>query len=180
MSAETTTGSAAQQPGADGRLGKLLSDDAYRKIDQEVAKFPPDRKVSAVIAALTIAQDEHGWLPPELMQEVAAYLKVKATGVQQVASFYSMFNLQPVGKYKLAICTNLPCEMTGSERAAQHLKSRLGIDYRETTPDGMFTLVKSECMGACADGPVVLVNNKRMCMRMSAQKLDELLEELKR
>ena len=158
----------------------LLSEQAFQKIDRELEKFPAGRKSSAVIAALTIAQDEQGWLSAEVMQEVATYLGMAPVAVQEIASFYSMFNTHPVGKHKLAICTNLPCALSGSEQAAEHLKKKLGVGFRETTPDGQFTLVQSECMGACADGPVVLVNNKRMCCQMSNQKIDALLEDLKK
>lgn len=178
MSAETTL--ASFEAPQSGNQGRLLSEAAYQKIDKELAKFPPNRKMSAVIAALTIAQDECGWLSPEIMQEVAEYLKVPPAGVQEVATFYSMFNTHPVGKHKLAICTNLPCALTGAEQAAEHLKKKLGVGFKETTPDGNFTLVQSECMGACGDGPVVIVNNKRMCCQMSNQKIDALLEELKK
>lgn len=157
----------------------LLSEESYRKIDQELAKFPASKKRSAAIAALSIAQDEKGWLSPDVISEVAAYLGLPAIAVGEVASFYSMFNTRPVGKFKIAVCHNLPCEMTGSDRAAHYLKEKLGIEFGETTPDGLFTLVESECMGACGDGPVVMVNNKTMHMRMTSDKIDKLLEELK-
>ena len=157
----------------------LLSDEAYRKIEKELVKFPPTKKRSAAIAALTIAQDEKGWLSPEVMQEIADYLGVPAVAIEEVAPFFSMFNTRPVGKYKIAICCNLPCEMTGSDVTAQYLKEKLNIGFGETTPDGLYTLVESECMGACGDGPVVLVNNKQMYMRMTKDKIDKLLEELK-
>ena len=157
----------------------LLSEESYRKIDQELAKFPASKKRSAAIAALTIAQDEKGWLSPEVISEVADYLGLPPIAVGEVASFYSMFNTSPVGKYKIAVCRNLPCEMTGSDRTVQYLKEKLGIEFGETTPDGLFTLVESECMGACGDGPVVMVNNKNMHMRMTNDKIDKLLEERK-
>ncbi len=158
----------------------LLSQEAYRKIDRELAKFPADQKQSAVMAALAIAQVEKGWLSPEVMQDVADYLDMPAIAVQEVATFYTMYNLKPVGKYKLTICTNLPCQLTNGDRAAQHLKQKLGIDFNETTPDGLFTLKEGECMGACGDSPVMLVNNHRMCSFMSNEKIDALLEELKK
>lgn len=158
----------------------LLSQDAYKKIDRELAKFPADQKQSAVMAALAIAQDEKGWLSAEVMQDVADYLDMPAIAVQEVATFYTMYNLQPVGKYKLTICTNLPCQLTNGDRAAAHLKQKLGIDFNETTPDGLFTLKEGECMGACGDSPVMLVNNKRMCSFMSNEKIDALIEELKK
>ena len=158
----------------------LLSEQSYKKIDREVAKFPPDHKESAVMAALAIAQDEKGWLPPEVMQDVADYLGMPAIAVQEVATFYNMYNVKPVGKYKISVCTNLPCQLSGGEKAAQYLKEKLGIGFRETSADAQFTLVEGECMGACGDAPVMLVNNKRMCSFMSHEKIDALVEELKK
>ncbi|WP_426102674.1 NADH-quinone oxidoreductase subunit NuoE [Massilia sp. TSP1-1-2] len=158
----------------------LLSEQSYKKIDREVAKFPPDHKESAVMAALAIAQDEKGWLPPEVMQDVADYLGMPAIAVQEVATFYNMYNVKPVGKYKISVCTNLPCQLSGGEKAAQYMKEKLGIGFRETTADNQFTLVEGECMGACGDAPVMLVNNKRMCSWMSNDKIDALVEELKK
>ena len=158
----------------------LLSEQSYKKIDREVAKFPPDHKESAVMAALAIAQDEKGWLPPEVMQDVADYLGMPAIAVQEVATFYNMYNVKPVGKFKISVCTNLPCQLSGGEKAAQYMKEKLGIGFRETSADGQFTLVEGECMGACGDAPVMLVNNKRMCSWMSNDKIDALVEELKK
>jgi NADH-quinone oxidoreductase subunit E len=132
------------------------------------------------MAALAIAQDEKGWLAPEVMQEVADYLGMPAIAVQEVATFYAMYNLKPAGRNKITICTNLPCALSGGEKAAHYLKHKLGIDYRETTADGQFTLMEGECMGACGDAPVLLVNNKRMCSWMSEDKIDALVEELKK
>jgi NADH-quinone oxidoreductase subunit E len=157
----------------------MLSADSLKKIDREIAKYPADQKQSAVMAALAIAQDEKGWLAPETMQEVAGYLGMAAVAVQEVATFYGMYNLSPCGRHKITICTNLPCALSGAERAAAHLKEKLGIDYRETTEDGRFTLMEGECMGACGDAPVLLVNNKRMESFMSDDKLDALIAELK-
>ena len=158
----------------------LLTEQAYKKIDRELAKFPADQRQSAVMAALAIAQDETGWLAPEVMQDIADYIGMPAIAVQEVATFYNMYNLKPLGKQKITICTNLPCALSGGEKAANHLKEKLGIDYRQTTADGNFTLVEGECMGACGDAPVLLVNNKRMCSHMSNDKIDSLLEELKK
>ncbi|MDB5959858.1 MAG: NADH-quinone oxidoreductase subunit NuoE [Massilia sp.] len=158
----------------------LLSEHSIKKIDREVAKYPPDHKESAVMAALAIAQDQHGWLPPELMAEIADYLGMPAIAVQEVATFYNMYNVKPVGKFKISVCTNLPCALSGGESAGQYLQKKLGIGYRETTADGQFTLVEGECMGACGDAPVMLVNNKRMCSWMSHEKIDAMLEELKK
>ena len=158
----------------------LLSEQAYKKIDRELAKFPADQRQSAVMAALAIAQDEYGWVSPEVMQDVADYIGMPAIAVQEVATFYNMYDLKPVGKHKVTICTNLPCALSGGEKAATYLKEKLGIDYRQTTADGEFTLVEGECMGACGDSPVLLVNNKRMCSHMSNEKIDALLAELKK
>ncbi len=157
----------------------LLTEQAYKKIDRELAKFPADQRQSAVMAALAIAQDEKGWLAPEVMQDIADYIGMPPIAVQEVATFYNMYNLKPLGKKKITICTNLPCALSGGEKAAHYLKEKLGIDYRETTADGQFTLIEGECMGACGDAPVLLVNNKRMCSHMSNEKIDALLEELK-
>ena len=158
----------------------LLSEQAYKKIDREVAKFPADQKQSAVMAALAIAQDETRWLPPEVLKEVADYLDMPAIAVQEVATFYNMYHTKPVGKFKISVCTNLPCALSGGEKAAHYLKHKLGIDYRETTADDQFTLIEGECMGACGDAPVMLVNNKRLCGLMSNEKIDTLVEELKK
>ena len=157
----------------------MLTTDSLKKIDREVAKYPPDQKQSAVMSALIIAQDEKGWLSTETMDAVAGYLEMPPVAVYEVATFYNMYNLKPTGKYKLTICTCLPCGLQGSLAAADHLKARLGIDFNETTADGRFTLKEGECMGACAMAPVVLVNNKKMCDYMSNDKLDALLKDLK-
>ncbi|MDA0225782.1 MAG: NADH-quinone oxidoreductase subunit NuoE [Proteobacteria bacterium] len=157
----------------------MLSDEALRRIDREVAKYPADQKQSAVMAALVIAQDEKGWLANETMACVADYLGMPPVAVYEVATFYNMYDLKPVGRHKLTVCTCLPCGLQGSLDAADHLKARLGIGFNETTPDGRFTLKEGECMGACAMSPVILVNNKRMCDRMSNAQIDALIEELK-
>jgi NADH-quinone oxidoreductase subunit E len=157
----------------------LLSDAAKRKIDRELTKYPADQKQSAVMSALAIAQDEHGWLPNELMADVASYLGMPSVAVYEVATFYNMYNLKPMGKHKITVCTNLPCALSGGVDAAEYLKQKLGVDWKEMTADGRFTLVEGECMGACGDAPVLIVNNKRMCSFMSQHKLDQLIEELK-
>jgi NADH-quinone oxidoreductase subunit E len=156
----------------------MLSDDAIAKIDREVAKYPRDQRRSAVIAALAVAQDEHGWLPAEVMDDVARHLGMPAVAVYEVASFYAMFELKPTGRFKLTLCTNLPCALSGATAAAEHLRKRLGIGFGETTGDGKFTLKEGECFGACGDAPVILVNNKRMASFMNAPQLDALLDEL--
>ena len=158
----------------------MLSADSLKKIDREIAKYPADRKDSAVMSALVIAQDEKGWLSSETMDFVAHYLGMPPVAVYEVATFYSMYNRQPTGKFKLTICTCLPCGLQGALGAADHLREKLGIDFNETTPDGHFTLKEGECMGACAMAPVVLVNNKKMHDYMSNEKLDALIEDLGR
>jgi NADH-quinone oxidoreductase subunit E len=158
----------------------LLSEQCYKKIDRELAKYPEDQRQSAVMASLAHAQVELGWISPEVMQELADYIRMPAIAVQEVATFYNMYNLKPVGKHKITVCTNLPCALSGGERAAHHLKEKLGVDYRDTTADGQFTLMEGECMGACGDAPVMLVNNHRMCSFMSNDKIDALVEEVKK
>ena len=158
----------------------LLSADALRRIDREVAKFPADQKQSAVMAALAIAQDEHGWLPKEVMEAVADYLGMEPIAVYEVASFYAMYDLAPTGRFKLTVCSNLPCALSGAGHAVQYLKQKLGIDFNQTTADGCFTLKEGECLGACGDAPVLLVNNKRMESFMADEKLDALIAELQR
>ena len=156
----------------------MLSPDALAKIDKAVAKYPPTEKQSAVMAALTIAQDEKGWLSTETMDFVAQYLGMAPVAVYEVATFYTMYDLRPVGKYKLTICTNLPCALQGATAAAEHLTKALGIGFNETTADGRFTLKEGECMGACGDAPVMLQNNKRMLCAMSPDRIDQLLKDL--
>jgi NADH-quinone oxidoreductase subunit E len=158
----------------------MLSEQCYNKIDRELAKYPADQRQSAVMASLAHAQVELGWLSPETMKEIADYIGMPAIAVQEVATFYNMYNLKPVGKHKITVCTNLPCALSGGVKAGEHLKHKLGIDYRGTTEDGEFTLMEGECMGACGDAPVMLVNNHRMCSFMSTEKIDALVEELKK
>jgi len=157
----------------------VLSPEALARIDREVAKYPPEERQSAVMAALTIAQDEKGWLSTETMDFVARCLGMPPIAVYEVASFYTMYDVKPVGRHKLTVCTNLPCALQGANAAAAYLKESLGIGFNETTADGRFTLKEGECMGACGDAPVLLVNNKRMCCAMTPERLRALLEELK-
>jgi NADH-quinone oxidoreductase subunit E len=157
----------------------MLNPDSLKKIDREIAKYPPDQKRSAVMSALIVAQDEKGWLSTETMDFVAQYLGMPPVAVYEVATFYSMYNLEKVGRHKLTLCTCLPCGLQGALDAADHLREKLGIDFNETTADGRFTLKEGECMGACAMAPVLLVNNKKMHDYMSHEKLDQLLESLK-
>jgi NADH-quinone oxidoreductase subunit E len=156
----------------------MLSDNARALIDRALAKYPADQKQSAVMAALTIVQDEKGYISKDDMEDVAAYLGMPVIAVYEVATFYTMYDLEPVGTHKLCICTNLPCALSGANEAAAHLKRVLGIDWNGTTPDGKFTLKEGECFGACGDAPVVLHNNKTMLVEMTPEKLDALLSEL--
>ena len=156
----------------------MLSPDALKRIDAAIGRYPAGQRRSAVMAALTIAQEERGYLSSETLDFVAEYLGMAPVAVYEVASFYTMYDLEPVGKHKLCICTNLPCALAGATDAAAHLKSKLGIDWNETTADRRFTLKQGECFGACGDAPVILHNNKRMLIEMSAEKLDRLIAEL--
>lgn len=157
----------------------VLSPESLAKIDKEIAKYPAERRQSAIMAALAVAQDERGWLSTEVIDFVARYLGMPAMAAYEVASFYGMYNLKPTGKYKLVVCTNLPCALSGADTAAEYLKAKLGIGFGETTADGMFTLREGECMGACGDAPVLLLNNKRMCSFMKPEEIDKLLAELR-
>ena len=132
------------------------------------------------MSALAIVQDERSWLSTESMDEVAQYIGMPAVAVYEVATFYNMYNLKPMGQTKITVCTNLPCALSGGVDAADYLKQKLGVGWKEMTKDGKFTLVEGECMGACGDAPVMTVNNKRMCSFMSHQKIDALVEELSR
>ena len=158
----------------------VLSPEALLKIDKAIAKYPPERRQSAVMAALTIAQDEKGWLSTETLDFVAHYLGMPPIAVYEVASFYTMYDLKPPGRHKLTICTNLPCALQGAAAAAEHLKRKLAVGFNETTADGCFTLKEGECMGACGDAPVMLHNNKTMLSWMTPDKLDRLIDGLKR
>jgi NADH-quinone oxidoreductase subunit E len=157
----------------------MLSEATLGRIDREVAKYPADQKQSAVMAALAIAQEEKGWLARETISLVAAYLGMSEMAAYEVASFYNMYNLSPVGRHKLTVCTNLPCALSGGVHAAEYLKNKLGIDFNETTADGKFTLKEGECMGACGDAPVMLVNNHHMRCFMTPEEIDRLLAECK-
>lgn len=156
----------------------MLSQEALKKIDYELTKYPADQRRSASMAALRIAQTEAGWLSTELIAYVADYLEIPPVQLFEVASFYGMYNLKPVGKYKLAVCTNLPCALSGGVATADYLKQKLGIGFGETTADGKYTLMEAECMGACGDAPVVIVNNHKMCGHMTAEAIDKKLAEL--
>jgi NADH-quinone oxidoreductase subunit E len=158
----------------------LLSATALERIEREARKYPPEQRQSTVMSALAIAQDDYHVLTNELMEEVATVLRMPPVWVYEVATFYNMYNTKATGKYKVTICTNLPCALSGAEQAARHLIKACGVHgFNETSADGRFTVKEGECMGACGDAPVLLVNNKRMCSFMSDEKIDRLVEELK-
>jgi NADH-quinone oxidoreductase subunit E len=158
---------------------RMLSAEAYDAIDKEVAKYPPNRKQSAVMAALAIAQNELGWLSESAVEDVASYLEMRAIAVWEVATFYGMYNLKKPGRYKLSICTNLPCALQGANKTVDQLKALLGIDFNETDLDGLLTLKEAECMGACGDAPVVIINDREMRGKIGVEDVEKLLEELK-
>ncbi len=157
----------------------MLSTESLAQIDKEVAKYPAEQRQSAVMSALRIAQVEKGWLSNEVMDFVAHYLGMQPIAVYEVATFYNMYNMKPLGRHKLCVCTNLPCKLMGADRIADKLKQELGIEFGETTEDKEFTLVEGECMGACGDAPLLLVNNHRMESFLDEGKVDALLDELK-
>ena len=157
----------------------MISQATKARFDREVAKYPADQKQSAVMACLAIVQQELGWVSPESERVVAEHLGMAPIAVHEVTTFYNMYNQQAVGKYKLNVCTNLPCQLRGGALALAHLEGKLGIHAGQTTADGLFTLQPSECQGACADAPVLLVNDRHMCSFMSPEKLDQLIADLK-
>ena len=157
----------------------MISDSTRARFDKEVAKYPADQKQSAVMALLSIVQQEQGHVSLESEKAVAEYLGMPAIAVHEVTTFYNMYNQRPVGRYKFNVCTNLPCQLRGGQHALHHLEQRLGVEMGGTTADGVFTLQQSECLGACADAPVMLVNDRTMCSFMSNDKLDQLVDGLK-
>lgn len=157
----------------------MFSAETLKRFDREIAKYPADQKRSAVMACLAIVQNDSGWLSSKAIEEVANYLEMPVMAALEVATFYNMYELAPVGRHKITVCTNLPCALSGGYHAAEYLQSKLGIGIGETTPDGRITLKEGECMGACGDAPVMLVNNHRMCSFMHPEDIDALLEELK-
>jgi NADH-quinone oxidoreductase subunit E len=157
----------------------MLSADALIQIDREVVKYPPEQKQSAVMSALRIAQVEKGWLSSELIEFVANYLEMPAIAAYEVATFYNMYDIQPVGRHKITLCTNLSCALMGASELGEHMKEKLGIGFGETTEDGRYTLKEGECMGACGDAPMCLHNNHTMHTHLTPEKVDELLDKLK-
>jgi len=157
----------------------MISESTKARFAKEVAKYPAEQKQSAVMACLSIVQQEQGYVSKEAEKEVAEYLGMAPIAVHEVTTFYNMYNQHPVGKYKLNVCTNLPCQLRDGAKALHHLEKKLGIAMGETTPDGLFTLQQCECLGACADSPVMLVNDRTMCSFMSNDKLDQLVDGLR-
>ena len=158
----------------------MFSEATLARFAREVAKYPADQKQSAVMACLSIAQQELGWVSAEAEAAIANVLGMAPIAVREVTTFYNMYNQRPVGKFKLNVCTNLPCQLRGGLQALQHLEGKLGVHAGETTADGVFTLQPSECQGACADAPVMLVNDRHMCSFMSNDKLDQLIDSLRK
>ncbi len=157
----------------------MISAAAIKRFDVEVAKYPADQKQSAVMACLAIVQQELGYVSVESEKVVADHLGMPPMAVHEVTTFYNMYNQHPVGKFKLNVCTNLPCQLRDGQAALKHLEDKLGIHMGQTTVDGLFTLQQSECLGACADSPVMLVNDRTMCSFMSNDKLDQLVDGLR-
>ncbi|XAH22239.1 NADH-quinone oxidoreductase subunit NuoE [Xylophilus sp. GW821-FHT01B05] len=157
----------------------MISDTTRARFDKEVAKYPADQKQSAVMACLAIVQQEQGYVSQESEAVIAAHLDMPEIAVREVTTFYNMYNQQPTGRFKLNVCTNLPCQLRDGQKALHHLEHKLGVKMGETTADGLFTLQQSECLGACADSPVMLVNDRTMCSFMSNEKLDQLIDGLR-
>jgi len=157
----------------------MLSEDAAKRFQREIAKYPPEQKASAVIACLAILQKEHGYVSQEAEVLVAEALGMPTIAVHEVTTFYNMFNQKPVGRFKLNVCTNLPCQLRGGQHALEHLCASLHVEEGGTTADGAFTVQKAECLGACADAPVVLVNDRQMVSFMGDDRLDDLVATLR-
>jgi NADH-quinone oxidoreductase subunit E len=160
-------------------MSYTLSDATRARFDREVAKYPADQKQSAVMACLAIVQHEQGWVSPASEDVIAAHLGMAPIAVHEVTTFYNMFNQQPVGQFKLNVCTNWPCRLRNGQSALDHVCSKLGVEPYGSTADGVFTVQPSECLGACADAPVVLVNDRQMLSYMQEDRLDELLATLR-
>jgi len=156
-----------------------MNEKLKKLINKEISKYPSDKKQSAVIAALAIMQNNRGWLSEEDISEVSKYLEMPEIAVLEVATFYNMFDLQPVGKYKISICTNISCMLRNSDEIVEHLKNKLKINFNEVTKDGKFCLKESECMGACGGAPLLTINNQKMYENLDIAKIDSLLKELK-
>lgn len=157
----------------------MLSPEAINKIDYELTKYPADQRQAAVMSALRIVQTERGWLSKESITEVAQYLGMPEIAAMEVATFYNMYDLSPVGKYKITICTNISCMLRGSDEIVDHLQHKLGVGFNEVTADGKYCLKEGECMGCCGGAPLMHVNNTKMHEFLSPEKVDAILEELK-
>jgi NADH-quinone oxidoreductase subunit E len=157
----------------------MLSPQAIEKIDYELTKYPADQRQAAVMSALRIVQTERGWLSQESITEVAQYLGMPEIAAMEVATFYNMYDLSPVGKYKITICTNISCMLRDSDEIVNHLKTKLGVGFNEVTPDGKFCLKEGECMGCCGGAPLMHVNNTEMHEFLTVDKVDAIIEELK-
>ncbi len=155
----------------------MLSNQIQEQINRELKKYPADQKQSAVMAALRFVQDEKGWIADGDMADVADYLGMPHVAVYEVATFYHMYNLKPMGKYTLTVCTNLSCQLMGANETLDYLRQKLGIGLNEVTADGKFSLREAECMGACVEGPLLTVNNRRLCSRLTSDKIDQILAE---
>ena len=156
-----------------------LSDATLQRFARELAKYPTEQKQSAVSACLSILQEENGHVSPAHEQALAHYLEMPVMGVHEVFTFYNMFNVKPVGRFKINVCTNLPCQLRAGQQTLQYVCKKLGVDVGGTTADGLFTVQPGECMGACADAPVLLVNDRHMCSFMSTDKIDQMIDELR-
>ena len=156
----------------------MLSEQIQAKIERELKKYPTDQRQSAVMSALRFVQDEKGWIATEDMADIAAYLGMPQMAVYEVATFYHMYKLKPMGRHTLTVCTNLSCQLMGANETLDYLKSKLGIGLGEVTADGKFGLREGECMGACVDAPMFTINNKKLCGRLTSEKIDQILAEL--
>ena len=157
----------------------MLSSEAIQKIEFELTKYPVNQRQAAVMAALRIVQTERGWLSKESISEVAAYLRIPDIAALEVATFYNMYNLENVGKYKITICTNISCMLRDSDTIVNHLQTKLGVGFNEVTADGKFCLKEGECMGACGGAPLMMVNNHTMHEFLTIERVDVILESLK-
>lgn len=157
----------------------MLSEEAIKKIDYELTKYPDDKRQAAVMSALRIAQSENGWLSPECISDIAGYLGIPKIAALEVATFYNMYDLEPVGKHKITVCTNISCMLRDSDAIVDHLQEKLGIGFNEVTEDGKFCLKEGECMGACGGAPLMSVNNTKIHEFLTPEKVDAILKELK-
>ncbi|MEQ1597932.1 MAG: NADH-quinone oxidoreductase subunit NuoE [Methylotenera sp.] len=156
----------------------MLSAEAIKKIDYELTKYPADQRQAAVMSALRIVQTERGWLSKECISEVATYLRMPEIAAMEVATFYNMYDLEPVGKYKITVCTNISCMLRDSDAIVNHLQTKLGVGFNEVTADGKFCLKEGECMGACSGAPLMTVNNHTMHEFLTPEKVDGILQDL--